>query len=228
MAKPALTAPARLTLLLPWLNGDLDDGRSSDFLAIRHAIAEFLRSFDGSAAAGHLEVIDDPAPPHVRRLSGQGGEPTDEELDDLGARLRILLAQGFGDGLLGDVSAASGTSIDMPDLRISVRNTGRRKPAKRGSIIVGGVTAQRDYRRPGAYVLQVRGPLIQLVPFLAAHLLSAPDMLAVKRCERSGCEHFVVEATAARGRPRQFCSKSCRERNAEQRELQRKRRRLQR
>src|SRR5262245_45329534 len=119
MAK-ALTAPQRLQLLLPWLNGTLDKYVSqagnpqpvavgTDFTAVRQAIAEFIDSFEGSAAASHIEVIADPAPEHIKRLSVQRTAPTDEDLDDLGQRLRILLAQGFGDGLLGDVSAATGT-----------------------------------------------------------------------------------------------------------------------
>lgn len=212
-----MTAPARLGLLLPWLNGAFDEhhfeGRNpepvavwTDYPAIRRVLAAFVKSFDGSAEAGHLEVVDDPTPAYFRQ---QLKEPTDDELGELEAYLDILLEQGF---------AATAANLFLPatSLRFAVRSAGRQKPAKRGSIIAGGAAALRNYRAPGAYVLQMHGPTLELVPFLVAQLLTAPNMASVKRCERQGCAHFVITATAKRGRPQQFCSKSCRELNAEQ------------
>ena len=75
-----MTAPARLNLLLPWLNGDLDEnyyeGRNpepvavrTDYAAIRRVLATFVKSFDGSEGAAHVvaepddivDAIDDEA-----------------------------------------------------------------------------------------------------------------------------------------------------------------------
>jgi hypothetical protein len=213
MPKPkAPTAPDRLALLLPWLNGDYDEnyfeGRNpepvavrTDFPAIRRALADFVQSFDGSASAAHVVAEPDDA---VEALD-------DEAVGDIEARLRILLDQGFGENPFD-----AEMSFPASSLRFAVRNAGRQKPAKRGSIVDGGVTALRNYRAPGAYVLRVQGPMLELVPFLLGHLLTAPNMASVKRCERQGCTHFVIAATAKRGRPQRFCSAACREWNREQ------------
>lgn len=217
-----LTAPARLRLLLPWLNGKLDENVwgpnptyghpvygagegpedfavKPDYPAIRLALKDFVASFDGSASAAH--VVAEPSDA-VEAL-------TDDDIGDLEAALNILLEQGFGENPF-DADMAFPASL----LRFAVRNTGRQKPAKRGSVIDGGVDALRAYRAPGAYVLRVQGPTMELVPFLLGHLLLAPSMVAVKRCEGLGCSHFVTE-TGEPGPPQRFCSTTCREWNRE-------------
>lgn len=236
MAKPTMTGPARLNLILEWLNGVFDehhfDGRGpeptavwTDYAAVRRAVADFVRSFDGTAGAAHLEVVADAAPVPKRRsfIASERAErqPTDEELSELEVLLQIMLEQGFGDPTLKDLSVA------VPSLRFAVRGTGRRPPARRGSVIDGGVATQRAYRAPGAYVLTVQGPTLELVPFLLMQLLTAPDMVSVKRCERQGCPHFVITAAAKRGRPQRFCSAACREWNRELTQRQKARRKRQ-
>jgi hypothetical protein len=227
-----LTAPARIGLLLPWLNGEMDEhfwgpnplygqpvygaGESpedfatkTDYPAIRRALAAFVASFDGSLEAAHVVAEPDDA---VEALDDDG-------LRDLETQLRILLEQGFGENRFDAVMAFPATS-----LRFAVRNAGRQKPARRAGRISGGVTAVRNYRAPGAYVLRVQGPMQALVPFLLGHLLTAPNMASVKRCERRGCPHFVITATAKRGRPQRFCSAACREWNRELEQQQKQRR----
>jgi hypothetical protein len=217
-----LTAPDRLALLVPWLNGAYDEHvlrisnrpedteTFTDPLLVRRALAAFIGSFDGSEGAAHVVAEPDDT---VEALD-------DEAIGDLEARLRILLEQGFGENPFDADLAFPASS-----LRFAVRNAGRQKPAKRGSVVAGGVTALRNYQAPGAYVLRVQGPTLELVPFLLGHLLTAPGMASVKRCGRRGCRHFVITATAKRGRPQRFCSAACREWNREleqQRKTQRR------
>ena len=162
---------------------------------------------------------------------------TDEAAAELGSALRIMLEQGFGDeestlrvGLTnGVITVETGEprrvladlSFPAVSLRFAVRSAGRPKPVWRDSangkrVLAGGDKALRDYRAAGAYVLKVRGATVELMTFLVAHLLTQPDMVAVRRCQRPGCSHFIIAATAARGRPQTFCSASCRVRSAEQ------------
>lgn len=143
----------------------LGDGRASA------AIGQFLESFDGSAGAGYLEVVQDPRPPYLRPPVT---EPTDEELETLEAHLRILLAQGFGSDDMGDLSQLS---FPTTSLRSALRSGERRKPAGRRTkngarVIDGGSQALREFRAAGAYVLDVHGDTIELVTFLVAHLLT--------------------------------------------------------
>lgn len=217
MSPHPTTAPARLHLLLPWLNGHFAiehfSGRNpepvavfTDYAEIRRTIATFVKSFDGSAGAGYLEVIEDT------------GKITDGQLGELESRLSILLEQGFGD------KSMSILRFPTTSLAFAVRSAGRQTPSRRKGThsIVGGVQALRDYRAAGAYVLRVQGNTLELVPFLAAHLLTQPGMVAVRRCQRLGCPHFVITATAARGAPQKFCSQSCGKLNAEQQTRRRK------
>jgi hypothetical protein len=230
---PTLTAPQRLDLLLDWLNGAFETHHfeagnpepvalDTDHAAIRRTLASFLKSFDGSKDAGHIVALA--ATPGVLTdddmAKATPEELTDDDLDALGARLQLVLEQGFG--VIGGDAA-----FPMDSLTFTVRGVGRQKPGKVRTaaaarrVVAGGVVAQRAYHAAGAYLLEVTGPTQTLVPFLVAHLLTQPGMVAVKRCKRPGCPHFIVTATAARGRPKVFCSATCRAWNAEIEEQQR-------
>jgi hypothetical protein len=207
-----LTAPARLRLLLDWLNGRFDEhhfvGHNpepvavwTDYPAIRRALAAFVGSFDGTAGTGYVVAKPDD---NVSALD-------DEAIGELGAMLNILLEQGFGEPSLQD--------FDMPlrSLRMQVRGVGRQKPkidrfdvTENGSPMRKGFAKKlRAFHEPGAYVLHVRGPISDLVPFLLAHLLTAPNMVAVNQCQRPGCSGLVVQ-TGQQGPPQKFCSELCR------------------
>lgn len=199
-----MTAPARLGLLLPWLNGEFDENHWeagnpepvavwTDYTAIRRALKTFVRAFDGSADAAHVMAEPDDT---VDALD-------DDAIGDLAATLGIFLEQGFGDN-----PHDQGLAIRARSLRFAVRSVGRPAPSRRGSVVSGGVAAQRQYRATGAYVLRAQGPLKELVPFLLMTLLTAPNMVAVKHCQRHGCSHFVTES-GRRGAPQKFCSPAC-------------------
>ena len=203
-----LTAPERLRLLLPWLSGRFDRhqfggknlesvGVHTDHAAIRHAIADFVASFDGSSEAAHIKA-----------------EPwdtlDDKAIDGLEHELNLLLRQGFGDF---GTPTANDVTLPLTKLRFAVQSAKRETPkkelTKKGNYrVVGGKSALDEYRRPGAYQLFVEGPTRQLVPFLLAQLLTAPDMVILKRCERVGCSHLVTESRK-RGGVQRFCSAAC-------------------
>jgi hypothetical protein len=235
-----LTAPDRLTLLLPWLNDEYgtdvygpttrpeDVQTWTDYAKVRRALADFVRSFDGSSGAGYLEVVEPGKLPLLM----------DEDLDRLAAALRLLLGAGFEDATLTDrtlqvalldigLGDATRADLSLPaaSLRVWVRGAGRHPPKRIFGKRVGegGIQAQRAYRAAGAYVLQVQGDPADLAPFLVAHLLTQADMVAVRRCERTGCDHYVLVAMAKRGARQRFCSATCRVWNAELKQRKNKR-----
>jgi hypothetical protein len=232
-----VTAPGRLALLLPWLNGDYDQDVPSptdrpedvqtftDYDQVRRDIAEFLRSFDGSAACGHIEVARDraPIPDFIRRDMPVEAPGSNEELREVAAGLRLLLDQSFEPGPWdGKLPAGS--------LRFSIRSAGRQRPkgipgVTGGRTPAGGANAVRDYRGSGAFVLQVDGRDVDLVPFLVAHLLTQPEMVSVRRCARSGCDRYLVTALAKKGRPRTFCSTGCGDMNRAEQKFQKEQKR---
>lgn len=213
-----ITAPGRLALLLPWLNGEFEEhvwgpnplyrqprygageapedlAIKTDFPAIRRDLKDFIRSFDGTAGAGFvITAAEDVAA--VDALD-------DEVIGDLGVLLNIMLQQGFGEPSLQEPHMAAPVS----SLRLRICGMGRQRP--RG-IAQGTIQARRRYREAGAYALRISGGIMDLVPALLGLLLTAADMVVVKKCRRPRCERYIVE-TAARGARRQFCSGSCRE-----------------
>ena len=229
LRKP-LTPRQRLASLLTWLNGDLSPAD------VRRQLKDFLDSFDGSVEAGHLRVH-----------GATPGESYDEihaitsdALDALRERLVDLLRRGFtpdiADPRWGEVFPDVQSS---PSLRVGVL---RLSPLSPGKLSHASKSERRGYMAPGAYTLLVGGKLCDLVPFLVAHLLTAPGMAAVARCpapapRRPGrpsadshwdkrCGHFVIRTTG-RGRPTEFCSAACRIRmhaeRQEEEELRQKR-----
>ena len=202
------SAPDRFRLLLPWLNGEAI--RPS---AACRAIRAFVATFDGSPRVGHLEVADLPSEGDVRdallRTAGAAhGNRT--ELEVLQQLVLRMLASGF--------QKNEAWSDDYVSLDFGVRNARRRAPGKLTRV---GRRARAAYMAPGAFVLRIRAPLLDLVPFLVAHLLTAPDVLTIGRCAapapnnwKERCGHFLIKF--GRGHPRDFCSKACRTRNHEE------------
>jgi hypothetical protein len=169
----------------------------TDYDAIRRAIATFLRSFDGSEDAGSVKVVTEAEAlkdvPEFMRTPTLA--PTDDELDQLGTDLRIMLADGFADR-----ANAQGGSHAAPSLRYAIRGIGRRKPR----VIDEGRGALIDYRKPGAYVMHVKGSVMDLLPFLVSHLLTRKNMVTVHQCGIPMCERFFVAPTNSQGRD-QLC-----------------------
>lgn len=223
-----MSAAERLGLLLPWLN---DPGPPLAASAaetarwetpIRSSIARFLASFDGSPAAGYVEMI--------RREKGwsrglQALAPDGRlglERDDLLLLQHLLnqlldpefgLSRSEGDeqGLLMSPEAPTRTVL-MPSLGFGVRNLSR------GDLKLSAMSARerRAYTSAGAYVLQVRGTARDLVLYLTLQLLTAQRMAGVlARCPAPApnnwterCERWFLRT--GHGRKREYCSDACR------------------
>lgn len=194
LRKSSLTAPERLRLLLSWVNGD-----PVSAVQVRIGLLGFVGSFDGSAAAGFVDVslarqvarLDEPRPAPTGTLA--------EQLETLRLMLREVLQ--------ADAEARS-----FPSLRFGVRRV--RPPAKRSKL---SPRERQAYQDAGAAVLRVEGGLMDLVPFLLIHLLTAPDMMTVARCPapqaghwRNQCGRWFVQDAGRAGRPRDYCSDACR------------------
>jgi len=194
LRKPKPTGPGRVALLLPWLNGD-----PVGELELKIRLLGFVGSFDGGETAG---FVDASLARQVARLDEPQPEPTGtlaEQLETLRLNLREVLQ--------ADAKARS-----FPSLRFGVRCV--RPPAKRSQL--KAKKERQEYQDAGAAVLRVEGSLMDLVPFLLMHLLTAPDMVMVVRCPapqaghwRDQCGRWFVQA-AGRGRPRDYCTDKCR------------------
>lgn len=194
--KHSLTAPGRLGLLLPWLNGDRVGA-----LELKVRLIGFVGSFDGSAAAGFVDV-------RLERLVARLDEPKPEPAGTLVEQLETLRLI-----LLAVLQADDMAEVrSFPSLRFGVRRV--RPPAKRSKL---KPRERQAYQDAGAAVLRVEGSLMDLVPFLLMHLLTAPDMMTVARCPapqaghwRDQCGRWFVQQVTGPGRPRDYCSDNCR------------------
>jgi hypothetical protein len=199
-----LSTGDRLDLLLGWLN-DEDWQRSSRKWRneLPHRLSRFIRSFDGSAAAGHVRA-------DVLSADQLGPKPSGtEELDEFEVLHTVLvdvLQRGFAhaEPFLAD-------QIDLPNLRFGIERSAPQ-------VIPKGKTALKRLRaQPGAYVLQVSGERLSLVVWLVMHMLTLPGAIDLKRCaaprpySTERCNRFFVPQ--GRGRIPEFCSEPCRQRN---------------
>jgi len=204
-----MTAPARLGLLLPWVNA----APPVPVGTVRRHLRAFAESFDGSAEVGHLRSHGTPA----HEIS----QATPAALEALRTRLRELLRRGFPPNI--DVKDGQWIN-DQPwgqtfplmqafsSLRFGVICMGRPAPRK---LVRASSHERRTFRAPGAYTLLVEGDLADLVLFFVAHLLTAPGMAVVSRCAapapnnwEARCHRFIVGSGV--GRPPECCSGACR------------------
>jgi hypothetical protein len=222
-------APERLALLVPWLNGEL-----RSVAAVHGRLTSFLESFDGTADAGYVRLYSGeeepwrPAwidtdrtllhrqPPVIDEPGWTQEDAAECELDALRMSLLDLLRRGFPLEV-GQEQPVGTWLTDLPSLRFGIRSAER--PVAKLTAVKAKVRAA--YLAPGAYTLVVDGALRDLVPFLVAHLLTAPRMVALMRCPAPAprnwserCGRFFIRARR-RGRPPDYCSTACRVRNYE-------------
>ena len=220
MRKSLNSAPARLALLMPFVNDptniyspSADIGRwEAD---AREALDAFVSSFDGSVGAGHVAVFDDGV------LGRQHTGP--DELQTLHVDLNGTLEYGL------DHRPDLGWSptFSLPTLRLAARNMLRPEIKRSRSTR----REQRAHDEAGAFVLYAAGSLRDLVLFLTLHLLAADGMSgAVRRCQapavgnrRERCGKWFVRKMGP-GQPRLHCTDNCRVRFHDEHESKRRNR----
>jgi hypothetical protein len=215
MAEPApknneLTAPARLALLLPWLNGD-----RLTFEDIRERVWRFLApptptdpTRPSLADAGHTSVDLEPA---LRELYGSQrlARTIPAVSPSLLARLRTELRQ-----------ALDGQKIPLR-MRFAIREV-----RSRASVKLSTLTAaeRRAHLGPGRYFVAVEGSgLRDTLVYVFMRLLTAPGVATLAKCPAprakhaaEACGRWFVATGQRRGQPRKFCSDVCRVRKYQQ------------
>ena len=215
-----VNASQRLERLLPWLNDPLNIYATSATLLRkwemrgRRAVAQFLVSFDGSPAAGHVEVLRSRHAPKVaRKRMARQSRLDPDALETLQVELQAVLEAGYS-GARFDAG-----SMPLPSLRFGARN------ANRGNLKVSTMKRRerRAYTAPGAYVLHVAGTTHDLTLFLVLHLLTVENMAGVlSRCPapapydwKARCDRWFLRT--GHGQKRKSCSDACRVRWSEER-----------
>jgi hypothetical protein len=185
------SATGRLGLLLPWVSGN-----TMPNIELRLRLAAFVDSFDGSEAASCIEVRVGPREPDREVKT-----TLSEQLDTLRLIVRDVL---------------QGNVRKFQSLQFSQRAA--RRPESRGKLTA---RQRKIYDAAGGRVLRVEGPLMELVPFLVMHLMTAPGMMALSRCTApkayagdDECGNWFVQKAGRAGRPRAHCSDRCKVRAA--------------
>jgi len=202
----ATTAPDRLGLLLPWLNGHQLSKRD-----ILSRVMQFASSPVGGELVGFQAV-------QAEQMAA--GRISHQQL----ARIRRdLLA------LLEDVAAPkAGRTRRWPSrlwrlssLRFTAASSGR-DPQKLSTL---KSQERRDYLGAGAYLMWVSGRLRDVLVYTVMRTLTEPGAVALARCpapsldDRSRpCGSWLIAIGARRGRPGTYCSDACRVRTWKEKE----------
>ena len=184
----ALSPPARLRLLLPWINGE-----AVDYEAVRDALVAFLKDFHTPHVRVDSEVMT--YEPHLRL--------TMKELAATRAKLRAVL----GLTRVDDEPPAGSDAFDREgttDIQVEDIELPLSCPSLRFTV--------RPGPEPDLHVDARR--VRDLVAFLLLHLLARGEVTvtvckapAARRWRRRCTRVFVQQG---RGRPLSFCSDACR------------------
>jgi len=201
-----LTAPDRLALLLPWLNGEpLTDAD------IRRQLRSFVRSFDEATEdTGYLRVVG---------MAAAGVLSLDATaLQRLRDELRAVIHSGFPhDRSIGPDRIERTWAVRQRPVPYRLL-FGTVRVRDEEPIVKPSRKEKRQREAPGAYELIVSGDMSDLVPYLVMHLLTASKAVAVARCPAPApnnwderCRQFLIRS--GQGHPREFCSEACRVRS---------------
>lgn len=190
----------RLELLLPWINDERYPQSAREWREeLPERLARFVASFNGSAEAGYVRATVAPSdrPPWLQ----EGTENIDQD-EVLHTVLADILRRGFPNNK-GTLDYVDGL-LPIHDLRFGVER--RAAPSSK----------RKDRQQAGAYVQVVAGERMYLVSWLVMHLLTLPGALDLRKCDAprpystERCGHYFV--AGGRGRPQQFCSRTCQQR----------------
>jgi hypothetical protein len=179
----------RLQALLEWVNG-----RPMDLDEVRQRLRGFIASFDGGPASGYVAV--------------------DQDTDDVLALRRVVDAESAGEGLRMELAGLLESGFQDADIfssRLTLHISVQRKyRGSSGKLSQATAEERRAFEAAGAYVLVVWGSLLDLIPFLVAHLLTMPGGAYVRRCQAPAphdppqrCGRFLIGH--GKGRPREYC-----------------------
>lgn len=199
---PTLSAPARLNLLLPWLNGE---AFSAD--EVRRLVMSFvLETRRAWQARPDCPLLG-------ASVEAVAGVPYWQASRT--ENLRATLAE-----VLDGASPATrrpATWRQLPSLRWDVIRVGSDQPPWKVSRL-----SRRDRRAhfaPGTYRQLLAGEPADLVVYCLVRTLTEEGAVALARCPAPAprdwsrrCERWFCVTGGGRGRPREYCSLKCRKR----------------
>lgn len=206
MAK-TLTTSERLDLLLGLVNDEDPELRAGYW---RGQLSRFVGSFDGSESAGFVRATVGPGeqlPSHLRTPEVEGDTGDETVLPLLRMVLGDVLQRGFTNAE-SEIGLTAQTSIGT--IRFGIE-----RPAP-VPVRPRGRERRRLAGRGGTYILCVAGNEFEVVLWLVMHLLTQPGAIVLARCDAprpnslERCGRFFI--AGGRGRPRDFCTPTCRQR----------------
>lgn len=188
MKEKRVTVAERLELLLPWLNGDVDDPGK--------ALGVFLGEY---VAAGR----EPPGGP-TEILGNPGGDLTRRQLDELRGELLQLLE-----------TTEPGADLD-PWHSLSSLEFAWTRQWERPARLPKAVAERRAVEGPGAFSLSVFGDLPDVVLYAFGRTLTEAGAVHLSRCPApaprdwsSTCGRWFVKG-GRRGPAARYCSERCR------------------
>jgi hypothetical protein len=208
-----MTPAEQIELLLPWAN-DHDDALTLG--VVRECLRRFLRSFSGSRlrVTGHrgLDLVHDAS--HA-------------ELQATRRKVMRLLESAFWFSVDAPRDRRGHESLDWDDVRLPLSLPSIRFAAARRAkgYVKRSQLGRKDHRQllaGGAYEILIEASRLRdLVPFLVLHLLAMPGAIGVARCSAPApndwtqrCGRLFIIATGRKGRPREYCSRECTDRQS--------------
>lgn len=209
------TAPGRLKVLLPWIEGEPLSRKDVDV-----TIWRFLGStFAVWAKDQSAELAPVPEPELL----------TDRQLEALRKKLRSLLeeanelSEDYAPALEPEPSLEPKTMHSLRSLRFGVV-----REEARPSKLPKNARERKRILGPGAFKLILSGKLGDLMVYALMRTLTEPGAVTLDRCPAPAsqdwsrrCGRFVISGKR-RGRPARYCSNACRIRSFRERDARRK------
>jgi hypothetical protein len=215
-------APARIGLLLPWINGDsvsYEDACEAIWRFLE-APAQTTTARTSADHAGHTRVGVEGA---LRELYGYEGP--DGVVERIAPESLELLRDELRRALNGE---------RLPELRLPVTVRPAKPPKQQRSVSALRHAERRSYLGAGQYVVVAEpATLRDAVVYVLVRLLTAPGMATLVRCPAPApndwsreCGRWFVTSGQRAGRPAKYCSTACRVRGHSRRLSEKNRREM--